>query len=179
MGMQGIARVYGGGGRIVRPREVGWWWQDSGRVWGQGFAGNNGPWVTQGLTSMVRNVDSPSKFLMYPRFLQVLINNQVDNLSSYITRYTSPTLTKKVFANMRKVGKGFSGVETPLFAAMLVQPQAATEENDEEDEVSAAPTLPSPTHEPTLPPKEPITSSPQAQPDPPSSSPQEQPTDTS
>nr|GEY95058.1 ribonuclease H-like domain-containing protein [Tanacetum cinerariifolium] len=32
---EGIARVYGGGGRIVRPREVGWWWQDSGRVWGQ------------------------------------------------------------------------------------------------------------------------------------------------
>nr|GEY03301.1 hypothetical protein [Tanacetum cinerariifolium] len=31
----GIARVYGGGGRIVRPREVGWWWQDSGRVWGK------------------------------------------------------------------------------------------------------------------------------------------------
>nr|GEY36130.1 RNA-directed DNA polymerase, eukaryota [Tanacetum cinerariifolium] len=39
MGMQGIARVYGGGGRIVRPREVGWWWQDSGRVWGQGEQG--------------------------------------------------------------------------------------------------------------------------------------------
>nr|GEU47962.1 glutamic acid-rich protein-like [Tanacetum cinerariifolium] len=33
--------------------------------------------------SMVRNVDSPSKFLTYPRFLQVLINNQVDDLSSH------------------------------------------------------------------------------------------------
>nr|GFA53491.1 ribonuclease H-like domain-containing protein [Tanacetum cinerariifolium] len=29
------------------------------------------------------------------------------------------TLTQKVFANMRRVGKGFSGVETPLFETML------------------------------------------------------------
>nr|GEY83094.1 hypothetical protein [Tanacetum cinerariifolium] len=69
--------------------------------------------------SMVKNVDSPSKFLMYPRFLQVMINNQVDDLSSHTTKYTSPTLTQKVFANMRRVGKGFSRVETHLFASML------------------------------------------------------------
>nr|GFA61724.1 leucine-rich repeat protein [Tanacetum cinerariifolium] len=35
---------------------------------------------------MVRNVDSPSKFLIYLRFLQVLINNQVGDLSSHTTR---------------------------------------------------------------------------------------------
>nr|GEY87775.1 putative ribonuclease H-like domain-containing protein [Tanacetum cinerariifolium] len=47
--------------------------------------------------SMVRNVDSPSKFLMYPRFLQVLMDNQVDdNLSQdptstpHVTPYASP-----------------------------------------------------------------------------------------
>nr|GEW73915.1 hypothetical protein [Tanacetum cinerariifolium] len=84
--------------------------------------------------SMVRNMDSPSKFLMYPRFLLVFINNQVDDLSSHTTRYRSPALTQKVFANMRRVGKGFSRVETPLFASMLVQPQpqAAEEEDDVE-----------------------------------------------
>nr|GEV95869.1 hypothetical protein [Tanacetum cinerariifolium] len=84
--------------------------------------------------NMIRNVDSPSKFLMYPRFLQVLITNQVDDLSSHTTKYTSPALTQKVFANMRRIGKGFTGIETPLFATMLVQPQAATEEENEEDE---------------------------------------------
>nr|GEW82368.1 hypothetical protein [Tanacetum cinerariifolium] len=73
--------------------------------------------------SMVRNVDSPSKFLMYLWFLQVMINAQVDDLSSHNTKYTSPALTQKVFANMRRIGKGFSGVETPLFDTMLVQPQ--------------------------------------------------------
>nr|GEW79815.1 hypothetical protein [Tanacetum cinerariifolium] len=58
---------------------------------------------------------NPLKFLMYPRFLQLMINAQVADLSSYNTKYTSPALTQKVFANMRRVGKGFSGVDTPLF----------------------------------------------------------------
>nr|GEX46308.1 hypothetical protein [Tanacetum cinerariifolium] len=39
---------------------------------------------------------------------------------------------QKVFANMHRVGKGFSGVETPLFVTMLVQPQpSAAKEEDE------------------------------------------------
>nr|GEZ68626.1 hypothetical protein [Tanacetum cinerariifolium] len=64
----------------------------------------------------------------------VLITNKVDDLSSHTTKYTSLTLTQKVFAIMRRIGKGFLGVETPLFATMLVQPQAAAEEEEEWDE---------------------------------------------
>nr|GEY33550.1 hypothetical protein [Tanacetum cinerariifolium] len=55
--------------------------------------------------NMVRNVDSTSKFLMYPYFLQVVIHNQVDDLTSDNTRYTPRALTQKVFANMQRVGK--------------------------------------------------------------------------
>nr|GEV93147.1 reverse transcriptase domain-containing protein [Tanacetum cinerariifolium] len=108
----------------------------------------------------------------------------IDDLSSYTTKYTSPALTQKVFANMRRIGKGFSGVETPLFATMLVQPQAA-EEEDDDDEVSASRTPPSPTlvttpttpiHEPSLPLQEPITSPSQVPLAPPSSPAHEQPT---
>nr|GFA53873.1 hypothetical protein [Tanacetum cinerariifolium] len=40
----------------------------------------------------------------------------------------SPALTQKVFANMRRVEKGFSGVETPLFEGMLADRQPAEEE---------------------------------------------------
>nr|GEV81002.1 retrovirus-related Pol polyprotein from transposon TNT 1-94 [Tanacetum cinerariifolium] len=83
-----------------------------------------------------RNVDNASKFLMYPRFLQVMIDAQVDDLSSHTTKYTSPKLTQKFFANMRRIGKGFSGIETPLFDTMLVQLQvqdAAKVEEDEDD----------------------------------------------
>nr|GEU36918.1 ribonuclease H-like domain-containing protein [Tanacetum cinerariifolium] len=72
---------------------------------------------------MVRNVDSPSKFLMYPRFLQVMINAQVDDLSSHNTNFTSPALTQNVFANIKRIGKGFSGVETPLFDTTELNPQ--------------------------------------------------------
>nr|GEU84960.1 hypothetical protein [Tanacetum cinerariifolium] len=48
-----------------------------------------------------------------------------------------------------RVRKGFSGMETPLFASMLVQPQAA--EEDEEVEVATAPAPPSPTPAPSPP----------------------------
>nr|GEU80579.1 hypothetical protein [Tanacetum cinerariifolium] len=77
--------------------------------------------------SLVRNVDSPTKFYMYPRFLQLMIRKQVGDLSTHTTKYTSPTLTQKVFANMRRVGKGFSEVETPLFERMLVEKQVDEE----------------------------------------------------
>nr|GEX50198.1 hypothetical protein [Tanacetum cinerariifolium] len=58
----------------------------------------------------------------------VVMDNQVDDMTTHNTRYTSPTLTHKVFANMCRVGKGFSGVETPLFASMLVQTQPQAKE---------------------------------------------------
>nr|GEY12259.1 uncharacterized mitochondrial protein AtMg00810-like [Tanacetum cinerariifolium] len=97
--------------------------------------------------SMVRNVDSPSNFLMYPHFLQVVMDNQVDDMTSYNTRYTSLALTQKVFANMRRVGKGFSGVKTPLFASMLVQPQPQAKEEEEEVEMPIASEQPTTTFE--------------------------------
>nr|GEY36237.1 hypothetical protein [Tanacetum cinerariifolium] len=135
--------------------------------------------------SMDRNMDSPSNFFMYPRFLQVMINTQVDDLSSHNTKYTSPILTQKVFTNMRRIGKGFSGVETHLFDAMLVQqqvPNAAevNAEDEDDNEVSAAPTPPSPTPAttPSPPQQEPIPSPPQAQSAQPSSPPPQQPSQT-
>nr|GEW29489.1 hypothetical protein [Tanacetum cinerariifolium] len=70
--------------------------------------------------SLVRNVDSLIKFYMYPRFLQLMIMKQVGDLSSHSTKYTSPALTQKVFANIIRVVKGFSGVDTSLFEGMLV-----------------------------------------------------------
>nr|GEV85717.1 hypothetical protein [Tanacetum cinerariifolium] len=45
--------------------------------------------------SLVRNVDSTSKFYMYPRFTQLLIRKQIGDLSTYTTKYTSPALTQK------------------------------------------------------------------------------------
>nr|GEW96954.1 putative ribonuclease H-like domain-containing protein [Tanacetum cinerariifolium] len=103
----------------------------------------------------------PSKFLMYPRFLQVVIDNQVDAMTTHNTRYTSPALTHKVFANIRRVEKGFSGVETSLFASMLVQPQPQAEESVE---IPIAPAPPSTTSAPSPPPLQDLTPSPYATP---------------
>nr|GEY64307.1 hypothetical protein [Tanacetum cinerariifolium] len=83
---------------------------------------------------LVRNVDSPSNFLMYLRFLQLIIHAQIADLSSHTTKYTSPALTQKVFANTRMIGKGFSGVDTPLFDGMLVPQQAHDVEDATEDD---------------------------------------------
>nr|GEZ81615.1 hypothetical protein [Tanacetum cinerariifolium] len=79
--------------------------------------------------SLVRNVDSITKFYMYPLFLQLIIRKQVGDLLTHTTKYTSLALTQKVFANMRRVGKGFSKVEIPLFEGMLVE-QQGDEEGD-------------------------------------------------
>nr|GEV06184.1 hypothetical protein [Tanacetum cinerariifolium] len=147
--------------------------------------------------SLVRNVDSLTKFYMYPRFLQLMIRKQVGDLSTHTTKYTSPVLTQKVFANIRRVGKGFFGVETSLFEGMVVAQEVgervADEMHDEgvpaagivaEGDVSAAndevptadeePSIPSPT--PPTPPPQPshdIPSTSQVQPTP-SQSPQVQ-----
>nr|GFC15974.1 hypothetical protein [Tanacetum cinerariifolium] len=93
--------------------------------------------------SLVRNVDNSSKFYMYPRFIQLIIQNQIGDLSTHTTSYISPALTQKVFANMRQVGKGFSGVETPLFEGMIAAREVAKERTAEEqvqadDAVAAA-----------------------------------------
>nr|GEU55526.1 hypothetical protein [Tanacetum cinerariifolium] len=129
--------------------------------------------------SMVRNVDSPSMFLMYPRFLQVVMDNQIDDMTSHNTRYTSPALTQKVFANMWRVGKGFSGVETPLFTLMLVQSQPQAEEEEVEMPIAFAPPSPKNALSPPLqdPTSTPHATPPQDQPSLPHAlPPQEQPT---
>nr|GEU53956.1 putative ribonuclease H-like domain-containing protein [Tanacetum cinerariifolium] len=58
---------------------------------------------------------------------------QVGDLSSHTTKFSSPSLTQKVFANMRRIGKRFSKVETPLFEGIIVAQQA----DDVADEVAA------------------------------------------
>nr|GEZ07082.1 hypothetical protein [Tanacetum cinerariifolium] len=45
--------------------------------------------------NLVRNVDSTTKFYMYPHFLQLIIRKQFGNLSTHTTKYASPALTQK------------------------------------------------------------------------------------
>ncbi|GJW36893.1 hypothetical protein Tco_0059813 [Tanacetum coccineum] len=65
------------------------------------------------------------KFLMYPRFLQVIINQQLGDMSHHKKIYVNPSHTKKIFANMKREGNYFSGRITSLFETMMVQPTQA------------------------------------------------------
>ncbi|GKC79597.1 hypothetical protein Tco_1130371, partial [Tanacetum coccineum] len=72
--------------------------------------------------AMVKHLDGGVKFLLYPRFLQVFINQQLGNMSTHKKIFVNPFHTKKVFANMKRAGKDFSRRITPLFDTMMVQP---------------------------------------------------------
>ncbi|GJZ33673.1 hypothetical protein Tco_0579109 [Tanacetum coccineum] len=60
---------------------------------------------------MVKNLDSTHKFL-YPRFLQIYLNKQKRLLQPHTRTYPTPTLTQKLFSNMKRVSKGYSGFPT-------------------------------------------------------------------
>ncbi|GKB14762.1 hypothetical protein Tco_0848685 [Tanacetum coccineum] len=98
---------------------------------------------------MLRNLDPNSKkFLMYPRFLQLFLNNQIENITIVFNyEYDTPSHTKKVFANMRRQGKDFLGTVTPLFATMLIQSQAVESEGSRQPTKSQhTPTTALPSH---------------------------------
>ncbi|GJV10471.1 hypothetical protein Tco_1352012 [Tanacetum coccineum] len=81
--------------------------------------------------AIVKHLGGGVKFLMYPRFVQVFINQQLGDMSHHKKMYVNPSHTKKIFANMKREGKDFSGRVTPLFATMMVQ--ANQEEGEDTD----------------------------------------------
>nr|GFC77419.1 hypothetical protein [Tanacetum cinerariifolium] len=81
----------------------------------------------------------------------------IADLSKHTTRYISPALTQKVFVNMQRVGKGFSGIKTPLFENMLIVRDVANEEEaqipaqgDEVQEPAEEEVVPRVVHSPPL-----------------------------
>ncbi|GJW64574.1 hypothetical protein Tco_0116458 [Tanacetum coccineum] len=84
--------------------------------------------------NMMKNLEGGVKFLMYPRFVQVFLDKQVKGMSKHKGIYVTHSHIKKVFANMKRPGKGFSSKVTPLFQTIMVQ---ASEDMSED---SVAPT---------------------------------------
>ncbi|GJT00030.1 hypothetical protein Tco_0821199 [Tanacetum coccineum] len=73
------------------------------------------------LEGMIRNLNAKGvKFLMYPRFVQLFVN-QLEWLPMHNRKYKVPCHTKKIFANMKRKNKDFSGNDTPLFPTMVMQ----------------------------------------------------------
>ncbi|GKF13533.1 hypothetical protein Tco_0054995, partial [Tanacetum coccineum] len=69
---------------------------------------------------MVSNITSPHKFLMYPRFIQICLDMQRNQLQQHTRTYHVPSLSMKVFNNMKRHTKGYSGQEVALFPTMLI-----------------------------------------------------------
>nr|GEW80911.1 hypothetical protein [Tanacetum cinerariifolium] len=88
----------------------------------------------------VKNIEAGVPFYMFLRFVQLIVEHQLGDMSHHQDIYDNPSLSKKVFANMKRVGTGFSRVITPLFKNMLVP--AAKEVGQAQDDVSI-PTEPS------------------------------------
>ncbi|GJU29593.1 ribonuclease H-like domain-containing protein [Tanacetum coccineum] len=98
----------------------------------------------------ILNVDSSVKFLMYPRFVKVFLDKQVGDMSTHDEIFVIPSHTKKVFGNMKRVGKGFSGEVTPLFPTMMVQAQEEMGEEPIADEAANEENVPTQSNNPPL-----------------------------
>ncbi|GJX09856.1 hypothetical protein Tco_0199715 [Tanacetum coccineum] len=58
--------------------------------------------------AMVKNLDSKTKILMYPRFIQIFLNKHKRLLLPHKRLYIAPTLTQKLFSNMKRASKGYT-----------------------------------------------------------------------
>ncbi|GJU46452.1 hypothetical protein Tco_1203718 [Tanacetum coccineum] len=68
---------------------------------------------------MMSNISSPHMFLMYPRFIQICLDMQRKQLQQHSRTYPVPSISIKVFNNMKRPTKGYSGQEVDLFPTML------------------------------------------------------------
>ncbi|GJS03799.1 putative ribonuclease H-like domain-containing protein, partial [Tanacetum coccineum] len=93
-------------------------------------------WSSYIFNGMVNNIQNSNKFLMYPRFLQMILNIETRNTKPY----RALRLTSKMFANMRL---NFHGDHMPLLASMLAPAQPAIAgESSGEAEPSVLPNVP-------------------------------------
>ncbi|GJV28686.1 hypothetical protein Tco_1385134 [Tanacetum coccineum] len=52
-------------------------------------------------------------------FVQLFVNQHLGDMAHHQKIFVTPSHTKKIFANMKREGKGFSGTITPLFQTMM------------------------------------------------------------
>ncbi|GKF20546.1 hypothetical protein Tco_0069184, partial [Tanacetum coccineum] len=91
---------------------------------------------------------------MYPRFIQICLDMQRHQFQQHTRTYPVPSLSMKVFNNMKRPTKGYSGQEVALFPTMIevtapsTSPSRITSSPSHSPEHSPSPT-PSPSPEPT------------------------------
>ncbi|GKE65554.1 hypothetical protein Tco_1519715, partial [Tanacetum coccineum] len=73
-------------------------------------------------------------------FEQLALMGHKSHLLPYKRTYVAPTLTQKQFSNIRRVSKGYTGVDIPLFPTMLTAPESSS------SRITSSPSLSSQTH---------------------------------
>nr|GEW85258.1 hypothetical protein [Tanacetum cinerariifolium] len=73
------------------------------------------------LDNLKKNLEAGVPLYLFLRFIQLFVNHQLGDLSHHKGIYVNPSLTKKVFVNMKRVGTWFSRAAIPLFRTMMEQ----------------------------------------------------------
>ncbi|GKG32548.1 hypothetical protein Tco_0430058, partial [Tanacetum coccineum] len=84
---------------------------------------------------------------MYPRFIQICLDIQRKQLQQHSRTYPVPSLSIKVFNNMKRPTKGYAGQEVALFPTMLHVSEPSTSPLRITSSPSHSP-KPSPSHSP-------------------------------
>ncbi|GJT58660.1 reverse transcriptase domain-containing protein [Tanacetum coccineum] len=69
----------------------------------------------------IQDLVDKKKVIIIEKSVRIFLDKQVEGMTRHKDVYVTLSHTKKVFANMKRPGKGFSGRVTPLFPTMMVQ----------------------------------------------------------
>nr|GEU46277.1 hypothetical protein [Tanacetum cinerariifolium] len=89
------------------------------------------------LLSLVKNIKAGVPFFMFPRFVQLIINHQLGDITHHKAIFDTPSLTKKVFTNIKRKKHKPKRKHTK-------EPKVPPTESQAEHNVP----LPSPSHDP-------------------------------
>lgn len=71
------------------------------------------------LEEIAKSIKESGFYLLYPRFIQLFVENQISEVRTHKATYDSPKLVPKMFTFSLKNGKGFSGTHKSLTPYMV------------------------------------------------------------
>nr|GEU62333.1 hypothetical protein [Tanacetum cinerariifolium] len=85
--------------------------------------------------NMVKRLEGGVKFYLFLRFLQVFLDKQIEGMARYKELCIISSHTKKIFANMRRIGAGFSGKKQQSRKKQRMEAEVSHDKSEDEDHV--------------------------------------------
>nr|GEU46750.1 uncharacterized mitochondrial protein AtMg00810-like [Tanacetum cinerariifolium] len=85
--------------------------------------------------NMVKSLEGGIKFYLFPRFLQVFLDKQIEGMARHKEMYIISSHTKKIFTNMRRIGAGFSRKKQQPRRKQRKEAEVSHDESEDEDHV--------------------------------------------